>query len=65
EVLAMFDAAVSNIILKHFEENGMLDKIREDKAKETALEMLADGFTTDKVARYVKMPLEWVQSLTK
>ena len=69
EVLAMFDAAVSNIILKHFEENGTLDRFameNQEKAKrETALEMLADGFTTDKVARYVKMPLEWVQSLAK
>jgi len=73
EVLAMFDVAVSNIILKHFEENGMLDRFRneereqgqEKKAREIAHEMLKDGFTPDKIARYVQMPIEWVQNLTK
>ena len=65
EVLAMSSAAVRQIIFEHFEKDGTLDRIREDKAKETALEMLKDGFPPDKVARYVQMPIEWVQGLTK
>ena len=31
---------------------------------ETAIEMLKDGFSVDKVARYVKMPIEWVEGLS-
>ena len=77
EVLAMLDTAVREIIFEHFEKDGTFDRLRnkereqgleqglEKKARETALEMLGDGFTHDKVAHYVKMPLEWVQNLTK
>ena len=69
EVLAMSSAAVRDVIYRHFEKDGTVDRIarenQEKKARETALEMLGDGFTPDKVARYVKMPLEWVQDLTK
>jgi len=77
EVLAMTSVAVRNIILKQFEKDGTLDRFinegqekwlekGQEKAKrETALEMLGDGFTPDKVARYVKMPLEWVQGLAR
>jgi len=69
----MFDAAVRKIIFEHFEKDGTLDRLRgesqekgQEKAKrETAHEMLKDGFTHDKIARYVQMPLEWVQSLKK
>jgi len=63
EVIAMTDVAVRNIILKQFEKDGTLDKIREDKARDAALEMLKDGVSPDKAARYLQMPLEWVQSL--
>ena len=65
EVLSMSSDAVRQIIYEHFEKDGTLDKIREDIKRETALEMLKDDFTPDKVARYVQMPLEWVQSLKK
>ena len=65
EVLIMSSAAVRDVIYKHFEEDGTLDKVREDKARDTALEMLRDGFAPDKIAHYVKMPIEWVQNLTK
>ena len=73
EVLAMSSAAVRDVIYSHFEKDGTVDRIMErgeergeEKAKRnTALEMLRDGFTPDKVARYVQMPLEWVQSLAK
>ncbi|MCL1988578.1 MAG: hypothetical protein FWG64_11520 [Firmicutes bacterium] len=36
---------------------------KEKKARETAFEMLKDGLSLDKIAHYVKMPLEWVQNL--
>ena len=65
EVLAMSSAAVRDVIYRHIERDGTADKIREDSKRETALEMLRDGFAPDKVAHYVKMPLEWVQSLKK
>ena len=67
EVLAMSSAAVRDVICKHLEKDGTLDRIRgegqEEKARNIALEMLRDGFTSDKIARYVQMPLEWVQTL--
>ncbi|MCL1998275.1 MAG: hypothetical protein FWG65_05850 [Turicibacter sp.] len=69
EVLAMFDVAVNNIILKHFEENGILDRLRNEERevtkRETAIKMLRDGLSGLKVSEYVEMPLEWVQSLEK
>ena len=69
EVLAMSSAAVRDVIYRHFERDGTVDKIareNQEKAKrDTALEMLNDGFAPDKIAHYVKMPLEWVQGLKK
>ncbi|MCL1994893.1 MAG: hypothetical protein FWG63_01650, partial [Defluviitaleaceae bacterium] len=69
EVLAMSSAAVRQIIFEHFEKDGTVDRLRvegqEKKARETALEMLRRGFKIEEVADIVKMPLEWVQSLTK
>ena len=65
EVLAMSSAAVRQIIFEHFEKDGTLDRIREDKAKDTALKMLRKGYAPDEVADNVEMPLEWVQSLIK
>ena len=56
-------AAVRRIIFEHLEKDGTLDRIREDKVRDAALEMLKDGVTPDKVAHYLRMPLEWVQSL--
>ena len=35
----------------------------EKKAAEIAIEMFKDGFSADKIARYVKMPVEWVEGL--
>ena len=61
----MSSAAVRRIIYEHFEKDGTVDRIKEDKAKETALEMLGDGFTPEQVARYVKMSIEWVKGLMK
>ena len=61
----MYSDAVRDVIFRHFEKDGTMDRIKEEKAKETALEMLKDGVSPDKVARYLKMPLEWVQNLTK
>ena len=38
----------------------------EEKVKaETAIEMLRDGFSADKVAQYVKMPTKWVEELMR
>ena len=60
---------IIDFILECFEENGTLERVRadgEEKAKrDTAFEMLRDGFPPEKIAQYVKMPLEWVQSLAK
>ena len=54
---------------RFLEETGTLERIRVDseekKARETAQEMIFDGFTPEQIARYVKMPLEWVQSLMR
>ena len=43
-------------------EEGRAEGKAEGKA-ETAMEMLKDGFSVDKIARYVKMPAEWVEGL--
>ena len=54
-------------LMKFLEEDGTLARVRVDgeekKARDTALEMLRDGFTPEKIARYVKMPIEWVKGL--
>ena len=43
------------------------EKVREETAKkvreENAQEMLKDGFAPEKIAHYVKMPVEWVENL--
>ncbi|MCL1987236.1 MAG: hypothetical protein FWG64_04600 [Firmicutes bacterium] len=36
---------------------------KEENARATAIEMLVDGFALDKIAHYIRMPLEWVQNL--
>ena len=28
----------------------------------TIREMLADGFTVDRIAKYIKMPVDWIES---
>ena len=38
-------------------------KVAEKTKRDTAREMLKDGFAPDKVAHYVQMPNEWVQSV--
>jgi len=43
-------------------EEGVEMGLEKGKA-ETAIEMLRDGFNADKVAQYVKMPVEWVEGL--
>ena len=68
EILATDSSdVVKGLVYRHFERDGTVDSILErgeEKAKRnTALEMLRDGFDPDKVAHYVKMPLEWVESL--
>ena len=59
----------SDLFQRKLEENGILARVRavgeEKKARDTALEMLKDGFTPEKIAHYVKMPLEWVLNLTR
>ena len=65
EVLAMSGAAVQDIISDFIKKNGMEDRIKEDKARDTALEMLRRGFALDEIADIVKMPLEWVKNLAK
>jgi len=66
EVLAMSDK-VKEIVMKHLENTGESNKFveqgQEQAKRETALEMLNDGFSPDKIARYVQKPLEWVQGL--
>ena len=51
-----------NLALEVREEEGFERGLEKGKA-ETAIEMLRDGFNTDKVAQYVKMPVEWVEEL--
>ena len=63
-VLSMSDA-VRDAIIQHLEEDGSLARILEKTKRATALEMLKDGFAPEKIARYVQMPLEWVQSLAR
>ena len=69
EVLAMSGETAQDIIYRHFEKNGTLDRIarenQEKKARETALKMLRKGYALDEVADNLDMPVEWVQSLTK
>ena len=63
----MSSAAVRDVLYKHFEQDGTLDRILErgeEKAKRnTAHEMIKDCFPPDKIARYVQKPLEWVENL--
>ena len=58
-----------DVIYGYFEKKGTLDRIareNQEKAKyDTAVGMLRDGFTPEKVAYYVQMPVEWVQNLTE
>jgi hypothetical protein len=67
EVLAMFSTDVQEILNRHIQTSGIEERIRvegqEEKARDTAIEMLKDGFSPDKIARYVKKPIEWVQNL--
>ena len=65
EVLAMSSAAVRDVIYRHIEKDGIVDRIKEDGKRDVAFGMLKDGVSPDKVARYLQMPLEWVQSLKK
>ena len=39
-----------------------LEKGLEIAHLETAREMLADGFAIEKIAKYIKMPVEWIES---
>ena len=67
EVFAVSEETI-DFILECFEENGTLARVRanveEKKARDTAIAMLEDGFSPEQIARYVKMPLEWVKSLS-
>ena len=69
EVLTVFSAEVEDIIYRHIEKNGTVDRIareNQEKAKrETALKMLQDGISPDKIAHYVQMPIEWVKALSE
>jgi len=62
-------AAVQEIFNRHIKTSGIEEQIRgeaqDEKARDTALEMLKDGFSPDKISRYVQKPIEWVQNLTK
>ena len=72
EVLSMVSARTREIITEAIEENGLADmfiekgieKGEEKKARDAAIEMLKDGFSHDKIARYVKMPVDWVRKLS-
>jgi hypothetical protein len=79
EVLAMSSAAVREVLDRHILKHGVPASIEEriegrieervrvdeqEKTKRiTALEMLKDGLSPDKIARYVQKPIEWVQGL--
>ena len=65
EVLAVSSATVRDVIYRHFEKDGTMDRIRGEAKRETALEMLNRGFQAKEVAEIVKMPLDWVQCLKK
>jgi hypothetical protein len=69
EVLAMGGAAVREILDNHIMTNGVPShveaRIEENTKRDTAIEMLKDGFSPDKIARYVQQPLEWVQNLIR
>ena len=51
------------IIDNFMKKNGRYDKALEEGKKQTALEMLRDGLTVEKVAQYAQMPIEWVENL--
>ena len=38
-----------------------LEKGMVEQAAKTAFEMFTDGFSFDKIAKYTKMPIEWVE----
>ena len=61
----MSSAAVRDVIYRHFEEDGTVDRIREGKARDAALKMLGKGYSPDEVADNVDMPVEWVENLLK
>ena len=42
-----------------------IKKGREEEKEEAAREMFADGLTVEKIAKYVKRPVEWVESRLK
>ena len=69
EVLAMSSAAVRDVMYRHFEKDGTVDRIAresQEKAKrDTAIKMIRKGYSPDEVADNVDMPLEWVESLIK
>ncbi|MCL1997888.1 MAG: hypothetical protein FWG65_03885 [Turicibacter sp.] len=63
EVKSMMDAAMYDFFYKQFKEKGWIDREIEDSKRETAFEMLQDGFAPNKIAKYLHMPIEWVQNL--
>ncbi|MCL1997283.1 MAG: hypothetical protein FWG65_00770, partial [Turicibacter sp.] len=71
EVKNMTEANVQEILYRHFKEKGWIDRDAnevanekvEDRLRETAFEMLKDGFAPNKISKYLHMPTEWVQNL--
>ena len=43
-------------------ERGLAEGMEKGKI-ETALEMFNDGFSADKISRYVKMPIDWTEKI--
>ena len=63
----MFDEAVVDVICKHFEKKGILNKFREEgvknATKDYAVKMLKKGYAPEEIADNLDMPVEWIQSL--
>ena len=43
----------------------LMVEAKEEKAAETAREMQNDGFSIEKIAKYVKMPISWVEEVLR
>ena len=73
EVLTMFDIEVRDVMYKHSEKDGTVDRIRmegekegkKEGKKEAALKMIRKGFSPDEVSDILEMPVEWVQGLVQ
>ena len=64
EAINMLNPRAQEVFDRIATKTGLKEQYIEEGKRKTALEMLEDRMPIEKVAKYVKMPISWVEDLT-